>query len=424
MHPRSSGPTRVHPCTIFKAGNVKIHPPTPILIILVMLLAAGCAPTNGVPATATQAPVHALPVVQVAQGTPALQAPSPTPSPTLLSPTATPTAEPPIPSAAATAVATTNFSPTSTPTPYPLTPFTLDFLRSRSYPGGDIRALAVQAENAAFTRSYIKYPSDGLQITGVMHMPTGPGPFPVIVLLHGYYDRNFYWSGAGTDQAAEFFARNGFLAVAPDLRSWGESDSDLSVFHTGLVIDVLNLFSALETIPQADLTRLMLWGHSMGGGIATKVLTVDSRVRTAVLYAPNSADDGDLLARWGHGCLPGESEIAGNKCNPAEILPPDTPRDIIESYLAAAADPALQRAFAPIYHLEHIVAPVQIHVGLADGQGLAETPPSWSEKLHLALLAAGKESTRFTYPDQGHFLQGESWLLMMQRSLAFFQAIK
>jgi dienelactone hydrolase len=162
----------------------------------------------------------------------------------------------------------------------------------------------------------------------------------------------------------------------------------------------------------------------MGGGIATKLLTVDERVRAAVLYAPNSADDADLIARWGRGCLPGESEGAGDQCNPAEIIPPDTPADLVASYLTAAADPDLIRLFAPIYHLEHVQAPVQIHIGLADGQGLAETPPEWSEKLHAALLTAGKESELFRYAGQGHFFTGESWNLLLQRALILFQSVE
>lgn len=293
-------------------------------------------------------------------------------------------------------------------------------MRARSYPGGEIQTLRVQEANAAYTRSLIAYPSDDLTITGIMHTPTGTGPFPVIILLHGYWDRAAYWSGADTWQAADYLARHGYLTIAPDFRSWGDSESGMSLFHTGLVADVVNLISSLPSLSQADPSRLGLWGHSMGGGIATKVLTIDDRVDTAVLYAPNSANDADLIARWGPGCLWGQSELAGDKCNPAELIPADIPDALLASYLEAANDPGMLLQIAPLHHLENVTAPVQIHIGLADGAGLSETPPMWSLQLADALQAANKPVSLFTYPDQGHFFWGESWSLFMERSLSHF----
>jgi dipeptidyl aminopeptidase/acylaminoacyl peptidase len=308
----------------------------------------------------------------------------------------------------------------ATATPDPIYPFTLAGLQARPYAGGEIRVRAVLAETAGFTRSYIEYPSDGLTITGIMQSPPGIGPFPVIILLHGYFDRTDYWSGADTEEAAEFFNRHGYLTIAPDFRSWGESDTGASLFHSGLVIDTLNLISSLPSLPQVDPAQVGLWGHSMGGGVATKVLVVDSRIKAAVLYAPNSADDADIIGRWGPGCLPGQSEVAGDKCNPAEIIPPDLSPEIVQAYQNMAATPELLRQVAPLYHLEQVTAPVQIHIGTADGAGAAETPPEWSEKLYQTLQAAGKEVAYFVYPNQGHFFSGESWGLLLERAVTLF----
>ena len=305
-------------------------------------------------------------------------------------------------------------------TQHPLFPYTIFGLRDRAYPGGEIVLQRVLEQSDAFTRYYINYPSDDLTITGILHLPTGPGPFPVLILLHGYIERDLYFSGADTWQAAEFFARQGYLVLAPDLRSWGESDPGLSLFHTGLVIDVLNLINIIPSLPQADATKIGLWGHSMGGGIVTKVLTIESRIRAAVLYAPNSADDADLLTRWGVGCLSTQSEAAGDHCNPAEIIPANTSSEIIEAYLIAAKDPEFLKAVAPIFHLEAISAPIQLHIGDDDGQFLAETPPAWSFKLVEALETHNKEIDYYIYPGQGHSFIGDSWVYFLQRSLTFF----
>ncbi len=376
--------------------------------LFVAMLFAGCQPVPA-PTSRVNPPGPDSSEVDTATAAPSttLQAASegmtPTPSPPL-EPTHTPTRP-----------------PTLTPTPHPIFPFTIPGLRDREYLGGQISIRSVLEENGAFSVNYIEYPSDTLRITGLMHVPTGAGPFPVVILIHGYYERGNYFAGAGTWQAAESFARQGYLAIAPDLRSWGESDSGLSLFHTGLVADVLNLIASLDALPQADSDKVGLWGHSMGGGIAMKVLAAaDHPVKAAVLYAPNSADDADLIARWGPGCLPGESEAAGDRCNPAEVIPADTPQGLVEAYLEYARDTEALQQVASIYHLEAITTPVQIHIGTADGQFLGETPPHWSQKLADALQAAGKEVEYYTYPGQGHSFTGKSWIEFQSRAVEFF----
>lgn len=339
-------------------------------------------------------------------------APSPTIAPVTMPAIVAPT-ETPAPSP-------TSIPPTSVPpTPHPLAGVTLAGLRGRDYPGGPVEILQTLETTAVYTRYYIAYPSDGLTITGIMQSPPGDGPFPVIILNHGYHDRESYWSGSGTWMAAEYLNERGYLTIAPDYRTWGGSDWGPSLFHTGLVADVLNLLGSLATIPQADPSRVGMWGHSMGGGITTKVLAIDPRVRAAVLYASNSADDADLIARWGRGCLPGESQLTAT-CNPGEAIPADLSPEIVAAYVAAAADPAMLGQIAPIYALDAIAAPVQIHIGTADGAEHNATPPEWSYKLHEALLAAGKQSELFVYEGQGHLFAGSAWTDMMARAADLF----
>ena len=291
--------------------------------------------------------------------------------------------------------------PETLPEDHPLYAHTLAGLRARDFPGGEIEVRQLMAEGAAFNRYYISYPSDGLTITGIMQVPHGEGPFPVAVLLHGYIDRHLYAAGADTWQAAGYLNQFGYLTIAPDYRSWGGSDADTSLFHMGLVADTLNLLSSLPSLPQADPEKVVLWGHSMGGGIATKVLVLDDRPLAAVLYAPNSPDDADLIARWGPGCRPGVPLVTNSECNPGDYLADTMPPALMEAYFAAAADPAFLRHVSPLYQLDDIGAPVQIHIGTADGGELNGTPPEWSDKLYTALLAADREVSFYSYPAKG-----------------------
>ena len=128
---------------------------------------------------------------------------------------------------------------------------------------------------------------------------------------HGFFSRYIYASGDGTDRAAEFLNRHGYLTLSSDYRSWGDSDIGHSLFYSGLVIDVINLMNAIPSIPEADPERIGMWGHSMGGGVTFKVLTIDSRVKAAVLYSTVSADDADIIAVGGPAALAIISKVKG-----------------------------------------------------------------------------------------------------------------
>ncbi len=319
-----------------------------------------------------------------AGATPALDvAETPTPSPSATA-TATPTATP-----SATPSPTPTVTPTATPNPY--LAFTVEGLRERDYPGGEIAITSYWEETDAFTRYYISYPSDGLSISGMMAVPKGEGPFPVIILNHGYIPPSEYWTGADTYDASTYLASRGFLTISPDFRGWGRSDTGESIFRTGLAIDVMNLISSLPSLPQADPERVGVWGHSMGGGAVSWVMAVDPRVKASLLYAPVSADASDRR-RFGGGGSPDSSNRLWSD------------------------DPTFIDKISPINYFDAVAGPVQIHQGDAD----TTTPPRWAQAIHQALLAAGKPVEYYGYEGQGHALKGDAWRTFMQRTAEFF----
>jgi dipeptidyl aminopeptidase/acylaminoacyl peptidase len=276
-------------------------------------------------------------------------------------------------------------------------------------------------ETDVFTRYSIEYPSDGLNITGILQIPkTGKPPFPVIVMNHGFFSRYIYSSGDGTDRAAEFLNRRGYLTVSSDYRSWGNSDTDVSLFYSGLAIDVINLINALPSIPEADANRIGMWGHSMGGGVTLKVLTVDSRIKAAILYSSVSADFSDIIGRWGTGCLgdvlQGEATVG---CNSSDILPEDSPQDLIDAYFKVSDDSEMLEAVSPLFHLDLVTAPVQITYGTEDGKVSNGTPPEWSKKMYQGFIDAKKDAQIFGY-EGTHSLLADEWFAFMERSAQFF----
>ena len=319
-------------------------------------------------------------------------------------------------------IPTITFTPSPTPTNEELIfPFTIDGLRQHDFKSGSVHIRSIFDENDKFTTYLIDYPSDGLTITGVMQIPIGEGPFPVILMNHGFFSRSVYNSGDGTDRAAAFLAEHGYITLASDYRSWGDSEVGSSFFYSGLVIDVINLINAIPSIEQADPERIGIWGHSMGGGVTMKVLAVDDRVKAAVLYSPVSADDADIIARWGLGCF---GDIAQGElivgCNSSDVIPDDLPQNVQEAYRFAASDADTLRKIAPFYHLEDINIPIQIHYGTEDGKYLSGTPPQWSVKLTQALRDAGKQAELLQYEGEGHSFIGQPWFDFMTRTLRFF----
>ena len=313
---------------------------------------------------------------------------------------------------------------TASPTPTieeSIFPFTMDGLRRHDFQSGSVHTRSILDENNKFVSYLIDYPSDGLTITGVMQIPMGEGPFPVILLNHGFFSRSVYSSGDGTDRAAAFLAEHGYITLASDYRSWGKSDVGTSFFYSGLAIDVINLMNAIPSIEQADPERVGMWGHSMGGGVTIKAVAIDARIKAAVLYSTVSADQVDVIDRWGPGCF---GDIAQGElilgCNSSDIIPDNLPPQMQEAYRFAASDANMLQEISPFYHLDRVNVPIQIHYGTEDGNTLNGTPPQWSVKLTQGLRDAGKQAELYQYEGEGHSFIGQPWFDFMTRTLRFF----
>jgi dipeptidyl aminopeptidase/acylaminoacyl peptidase len=262
-----------------------------------------------------------------------------------------------------------------------------------------------------------EYPSDGLRITGMMHIPNGAGPFPVVVLDHGYFKPSEYKSGDGTIRAADAFARRGYLTLAPDYRCYAGSQCGSNPMEVGFAIDVLNLIASLSSLQNADTSRVGIWGHSMGGSITIRVLAINDSIKVASLYGAVTGDD-EVHYCWLTSCraplVP--SKIAApqlRETNPdfAQELPPPE---------VASNDPKvrLHEIFlksSPIRYLDFWKTPVIIHHGEKDNI----VPIQWSIDLADSLGKQGKTATFYSYANDAHVFS-TSWQLFMARTIAFF----
>jgi dipeptidyl aminopeptidase/acylaminoacyl peptidase len=286
-----------------------------------------------------------------------------------------------------------------TPTVDPLYSFSYEYLTTRTYGEGEIKMINEIGGGNNFIQYYISYPSDGLTIYGFMDIPKAPGLYPVVIALHGHVNADVYQTLDYTTRYADNIASNGYVVIHPNLRNYKPSDSGPSNFYVGYAIDVLNLIGMVRKqgnqvgiLKKADPERIGLWGHSMGGGIAIRVLTIDPKIRSAILYA---AVSGDLtISRNRFGSLGGsDSSLA----------------------LLSASSADIQR-ISPSSYYQNIQAAVSIHHGEND----PTVPLQWSKDLCDQLTKLGKTVECFYYPDQVHTFQGDGEQLFEHRAVDFF----
>ena len=333
--------------------------------------------------------VHLLTAVFLSSCVPAAQAATSTPAyPSTLFPTATQapaSTAPPL--------------PTSSPTPDPYYTSTVEYLRSRTYGGGQIEFVEVMGQNLYFTRYLIRYPSDGLNIYGFADIPNDEERHPVIIALHGYIDPTVYNTLDYTAYYADALSSAGYIVLHPNLRGYLPSDSGENLFRVGMAIDVLNLIALVRSqsggtdpLKTANPNAIGLWGHSMGGGITTRVLTVTEDVRAAVLYAALSGDEEknyNAIREW-----------SGQTRGLEELNIP------VEAF----------NRISPMYFFQNITAAVSIHHGTADQL----VPLDWSVATCDQLTALGRNVQCQYYENMPHTFYGAGDEQFIQNSIQFF----
>ncbi len=339
---------------------------------------AGCAgPLVAVAPTPTAAPT--------ATAAPsATAAPTATPTPTA-APTATPTAAP-----------TVTGTPAPTPTPDPVAGISIPDLRAAAYGAGEISIGEVYLEGPNYTTYRISYPAGDLRLTGLIHIPDGPGPFIPIIANRGTIAREIYQPGMDSRAFADYMVRRGFLVVAPDFRGYAGGDDGPNPFYTGFYQDVLHLIPQVQRLPMARPGPVGMWGHSRGASATIAALTISDQIGAAVAYAPAPADlVEDYWRRF--------RNSGGNPGGETWPFPPDE-------------NPQAYARVSPINYFHAVSAPVMLHHGTAD----TTVDASASIAIAEALRAAGKDVTLHLYEGGAHTLQGEQEALYLQRTLDFF----
>ena len=286
----------------------------------------------------------------------------------------------------------------------PRDPLTIDALSSRSYDGGAIVSERVMARLPTFTRHLIRWQSDGLTQYGFANIPTGARKRAVVLLLHGYVNPATYQTTTYTTRYADALARTGYVVLHPNYRGHGLSEgSSTGLFRVGYALDVLNLASSLRKqaggkgfLSTADGSRVALWGHSMGGGIAHRVLTVrPAWFKAAVFYGAMSADERENSERI-------YNYYSNQSRGMTEYRTPE----------------AWLKLISPLAYLPRVTAKISVHHGTAD----ESVPLAWSLRYCQIMKRLAKSISCNTYAAAPHlFARGSRTDTLFQaRVLSFF----
>lgn len=142
---------------------------------------------------------------------------------------------------------------------------------------------------------------DGVALRGWLYRPDeGGGPFPVIVMAHGFSATK----EMHLDDFADVFAAAGFAVLVYDNRNLGASGGEPrgEIDPWQQVRDYRTAITWVSARPEIDGSRVGVWGSSYSGGHVLVVAAQDRRVRCVVAQVPliSGYDNARRLVRADH----------------------------------------------------------------------------------------------------------------------------
>jgi dipeptidyl aminopeptidase/acylaminoacyl peptidase len=326
------------------------------------------------------------------------------PEPRAATPSSSPAAPAPSGPPTTTAPETTAAPQATEPALPPVTdPVSLARLMREEVDGGRPRVVRTIERTATWTRDEVTYRSGDTTVSGVLLRPRGPGPFPGIVLNHGYIEPSVYVTGQGLAREQVALVEAGFVVLHTDYRGHAASDPAGELereTRLGYVRDAANAVDALTKLPSVDPERLAMLGRSMGGGVTQGVLvTHPGLVDAAVVYASVSSSYVDNLRQFTEPSRPGAVDALTSRFG--------TPREAPDFYAGLSTRTFFDRITEPVLALH----------GSVDGT----CPPRWARTTQRLMRQAGVDSRLVVYPGEDHAFY-DRWQDSMDETIRFLRA--
>lgn len=283
-----------------------------------------------------------------------------------------------------------------------LHPYGIDTFRSTQFPSQTLTIERSVTPNS----SVVSYLSENFKQYALMITPSGSPPdggWPVVIVNHGHIPPDQYSVTRSYINTSNYFASQGFLVLKPDYRghdqSQGESSSRL-LARSEYTLDVLNLLSAINSIPNANPNKIFMYGHSMGGEVTLQILESSDKITAATLWAPSVTTLPTQVVHF----------IAKNKSEP-------DPAGVFQSLYDEFIKKYSPSQISSIENLDKISTPLNIHHSPTD----EIVPYQWGVDLNDKLKSMGKQVNFYSYPGDNHDI-AKNFGKVLSRDATFFKS--
>lgn len=125
----------------------------------------------------------------------------------------------------------------------------------------------------------LEIPFDGARLVGVLRLPAGPRPSPVVIMIPGLDSAKEEFR-----TTEELFLQRGLGTFSVDGPGQGEAEYDLPI-RSDWEVPGAAIIDALTALPEIDAARIGVWGVSLGGYYAPRMAAGDPRVRACAALA-------------------------------------------------------------------------------------------------------------------------------------------
>ena len=250
----------------------------------------------------------------------------------------------------------------------------------------------------------VKYNSfDGLEIPAFLYKPTGKGPFPVVVSIHGGPEGQFLPGFNANLQIQMWIRELGVAVVAPNVRGssgYGRTylGLDNGFKREDSLKDIGALLDWMKVQPDLDSSRVALYGGSYGGYMSTGGCAMfNNRLRGCISYFGVQ--------------------------NFVTFLERTKPyrQDARRVEYGDERDPKMRKfltEISPVNNAGKIRVPMLIEAGMNDPR----VPASEAEQIVSAVRSNGVDVWRVVFKNEGHgFDNKENSALFHQAVLLFWQ---
>ena len=277
-------------------------------------------------------------------------------------------------------------------------------------PGGTAWEHPTYSKPDTFKERNVSVGDDPYKLPGTLTVPTGKGPFPAVVLVHGTGPSDRDESVGAVKMfrdLAEGLASRGIVVVRYEKRTklyLSRLSAKPYTADDETVDDAVSAVELLRAQPEVNAQRIFVLGHSLGGYMAARIAEQDGKVAGILVLAANARPLEDVIVEQATGLNLPAGELAAVKAQAAKVKKlEDADQDQPNMLGFPVAYWVDLKGYDPVALAKKLAIPVLVLQGERDPQVSKEDFAMWKTG-----LAAQKGAVEMSYPALNHlFVAGE-----------------